>query len=144
MIKFYISQSLKRKQTAIDLKKRLDDNGYIVHSEWIDTEIDEQDPIGNIFLCQRYAKIDLEDIDKADIFVYFSEGCSYGKNIEFGYALAKGIPIVIIGSHTSVFHYTDSVIGVFPTEHEFFEWIVAYAPGLSPVLRLARQSLRLT
>ena len=61
------------------------------------------------------AELDLEDIDRADCLVLFSdpEGGA-GRHIEFGYALGKGKRLFIVGQPESVFHFLRVVI-VCPT-----------------------------
>lgn len=62
----------------------------------------------------RYASEDLEDINQADTVVVFHFPCgdpepSTGRHIEYGYALAMGKRVILVGPRTSVFHYLDSI-----------------------------------
>lgn len=56
----------------------------------------------------RFAKVDIEDIMLADIFVVFSEpDGSYargGKHFETGFAYAMGRKCVVVGKNEHVFH----------------------------------------
>lgn len=78
--------------------------GISITSHWQDNNTSE-DPLSNKSLCVDYAERDLEDIDNCDLFIYFSEPCTYGKNIELGYAIALDKAIIIIGPVLSVFHH---------------------------------------
>lgn len=139
-ITFYISQSLKLRETAIELRKLINRVGHNVQAQWIGEPaqfIDGEatDPIGDESLCQMYAQEDLKDVMQSDAFVYFSDHCSYGKNIEFGVALAMAKPIYIIGPHRSVFHYLPNVIEQFVNVEEFIAYLTQHGRVLSPVLR---------
>lgn len=66
-------------------------------------------------LARRFATEDLEDIDAADVVVCFTEehipGANTGRggrHVEFGYALAKGKRIIIVGPIENVFYSLDS------------------------------------
>jgi hypothetical protein len=59
----------------------------------------------------RYAQADLEDIDECDVLVGFT--ASYlgnagpgrgGRHVEWGYALARGKRLVLIGAREHIFH----------------------------------------
>lgn len=56
----------------------------------------------------NFAMKDLDDLDRADVCILFNpEGYpqSPGRNIEFGYALAKGKALWIVGRPKGVFQY---------------------------------------
>lgn len=64
----------------------------------------------------RHAATDLDDIERCDVLVLFTAGslgfdvadvASGGRHVETGYALAKGIPVLIIGEPENVFHRLD-------------------------------------
>lgn len=53
---------------------------------------------------------DLEDIRKSDVLVAFTESpevgfTSGGRHVETGYALAMGIPVIVVGPVENVFHH---------------------------------------
>lgn len=82
--------------------------GHEVTSEWINGTHQGGD-------SREYALIDLRDIDAADALVLFSESPAGsrtrgGKHVEFGYALAKGKRIFIVGNHGNVFHRLDGIV----------------------------------
>ena len=75
--------------------------------------------------CQQTAEIDLEDIDDADTFVFFSEDPKIGtprggRHVELGFALAKEKRIVVIGVHENIFHYLPEIVH-YPSVQAFLE-----------------------
>ncbi|MDQ6524291.1 hypothetical protein RB608_11800 [Nocardioides sp. LHD-245] len=64
----------------------------------------------------RHAATDLDDIARCDVLVLFTAGvlgfdpaevASGGRHVETGYALAKGIPVIVVGEPENVFHRLD-------------------------------------
>ncbi len=60
------------------------------------------------------AILDFEDVDKADTVISFTEPRgsltpSGGRHVEFGYGVAKGKNMVIIGDQENVFHHYPGV-----------------------------------
>jgi nucleoside 2-deoxyribosyltransferase len=60
------------------------------------------------------AALDLADIDRADGVILFSldpliAGVRGGRHVEFGYALGKDKPIVVVGPKENIFHYLPRV-----------------------------------
>lgn len=64
----------------------------------------------------RHAATDLDDIARCDVLVLFTaqalgldpaEAASGGRHVETGYALAKGIPVIVVGEPENVFHRLD-------------------------------------
>lgn len=75
--------------------------------------------------CRLTASIDLEDIDNADTFVFFSEDPLVGtprggRHVEFGYALSQGKRIVVIGRPENIFHYLPQIV-CYATIHDFID-----------------------
>lgn len=64
----------------------------------------------------RHAATDLDDIERCDVLVLFTaaslgmdvaDAASGGRHVETGYALAKNIPVIVIGPPENVFHRLD-------------------------------------
>lgn len=64
----------------------------------------------------RHAATDLDDIARCDVLVLFTANAlgldpaevhSGGRHVETGYALAKGIPVIVVGEPENVFHRLD-------------------------------------
>lgn len=74
------------------------------------------------------ARIDLEDIDRADALVLFSfpRGmilpAGGGRHVEFGYALAREKALIIVGPYENVFQ-EHPLVRRFGTYEEFLQWL---------------------
>ena len=82
-----------------------------VTSTWLD-----QHPNGELgddpIVDSRNAIRDLVDVRIADGLVFFSEAQLArrgGRHVEFGYALALGKPIYVVGNKENIFHYTPGI-----------------------------------
>jgi nucleoside 2-deoxyribosyltransferase len=87
---------------------KLEKAGHSVTSEWI-TGAHQQDN------HRDYAEIDLRDVDAADALILFTgdpagSRTRGGKHVEFGYALAKGKRLFIVGPPMSVFHHLPGIV----------------------------------
>jgi nucleoside 2-deoxyribosyltransferase len=113
-MKLYLAGFFNRQADLLGMAEELQNSGFEVISRWL------QERPGEALSYQdkRYtAQVDLEDIDNSDAMVFFSaRSRDYreipvqsltrgGRHVEFGYALAKGKPIVIFGQQENVFHY---------------------------------------
>lgn len=89
---------------AAELRRR----GHEVIADWITGTHQADD-------AARYAEIDLADLDKCDAVIFFAESppgsrTRGGKHVEFGYALAKGKRIFLVGTAQNVFHHLPCVV----------------------------------
>lgn len=71
------------------------------------------------------AKLDLDDVDAADAIVSFTfprgtPTTGGGRHVEFGYALARGKRLIVIGERENVFHHWPAV-EVYPTLESWLE-----------------------
>lgn len=118
-MKVYLAAQYKQKDDLIRYAAELKELGIEVTSRWLNephsttTELGELHPDD----LERYAMIDLYDIDMADAFVFFSLPDSSlsrrgGRHVEFGYAIASRTPILVVGPHENIFHYLDGVTHV--------------------------------
>lgn len=69
----------------------------------------------------RHAATDLDDIERCDVLVLFTgnflERLGFhrdalhtgGRHVETGYALAKGVPVIVLGEPENVFHRLDRI-----------------------------------
>lgn len=84
--------------------------GYEVTAQWIDNGEESE----AIVTRHDAAQMDLNDIDRADIFVLFTldHGTMFssgGRMVELGYAMARGKAVFIIGDRENVFCHHDTV-----------------------------------
>lgn len=122
----YIAAPYSERELAIATMRRLEVQGVEVTSRWLkvlDTLSDE------------HAQNDLDDVARAAVLVALNpegwgEKGTGGRHIEFGYALALGKPILLVGARTNIFHYLRGVNVIDDTEDL-----------TKHVKRLARESL---
>lgn len=115
-MKLYLAAQYARRDELREHKAALEPLGIEVTSRWLD----EQEPLNSQMgeksdsWYVETATIDLEDVDRADGVVFFSENPLVGiprggRHVEFGYALGTGKPVYVIGPKENVFHYIDRV-----------------------------------
>jgi nucleoside 2-deoxyribosyltransferase len=124
----YIAAKYPRRDEMRHVRTKLQIAGFTVTSRWLDetTPLDSTLPESTPRSCQRTAIIDLEDVDRADTFLFFSEDSLVGvprggRHVEMGFALAKGKRIIVIGDPENIFHYLPGIIH-YPTLDSFLEW----------------------
>lgn len=105
MINIYIAAPYPMRDGAIRIMRLFERSGIAVTSRWLKAP-DE--------LCDEHARKDLEDVAAADVlFAWNPEGWEEkgtgGRHVEFGYALALGIPIVLAGERSNIFHHLSHV-----------------------------------
>ena len=105
MLRVYIAAPYPCRDYAERVMHLLEGHGVDVTSHWLKT------PGG---LTDGYAREDLADVARADLLLalnpkdWAGRGTG-GRHIEFGYALALGKPIILVGERSNVFHYLDTV-----------------------------------
>jgi nucleoside 2-deoxyribosyltransferase len=77
---------------------------------------------------QQIAVLDLADVEIADVVVSFTfpRGTPFtggGRHVEFGYALARGKQLVLIGERENVFHHFPNV-SAFPSVDAWLDSVV--------------------
>lgn len=112
-MKIYLASNYSTHPEMRQYAQRLEKAGHVVTSEWINGTHGGDDRA-------EYARIDLRDVDAADALVFFSDSPAGsrtrgGKHVEFGYALARGKKIFIVGPCVNVFNHLPEVI----QRHEF-------------------------
>jgi nucleoside 2-deoxyribosyltransferase len=114
-MKVYLAAQYPRRDELREHRKVLEAAGIESTSRWLD----EQEPLsGNMTHREpawytHTAKTDLEDVDRANVVLFFAEDPLVGvprggRHVEFGYALGKGKPIHVIGCKENVFHYLEA------------------------------------
>ena len=129
-MKLYLAARFSRLPELLGYKAELEADGFVVTSrwllgghEWVGTA-DEDIPVSELV---RFAQDDLEDIDAADVIVCFTESprsgpARGGRHVEAGYALAKGMPIIVVGHRENVFYCLPDV-DFAETWEEAREWL---------------------
>jgi nucleoside 2-deoxyribosyltransferase len=102
---FYLASKYDKRETLLPIAALLMLHGHTIQAEWLNgshigTSEEEK---------ASYAKIDLANIDMCTHFVMFqlpveAPESSTGRQVEFGYALAKGKHCIIVGDGASIFY----------------------------------------
>lgn len=110
-MKFYFAAPFTYAQSLIPLVAHIHGTTkHSVTSSWL--FIPEGTRSKHAMEAMDYAFKDLADVNAADILVLFNPPGvpqSPGRNIEFGYALAKGKQLMIVGERKGVFQYLPCV-----------------------------------
>lgn len=129
-LKVYIAARFSRRHECYALGKELERLGHVVVSRWMLPDSDHVSPPDGSDIQnkdqERFAREDLDDVDKCDWFISLMEqprsNGRGGRHVEFGYALAKGKTLTIIGPKETVFHHLDE-IACYQTVSEFLAWL---------------------
>lgn len=120
-MKIYLAAAFSRRDELKAYRDKLVADGHTVTSSWLDCEWGSQGYASTH--CppdQRAAWVqrDLGDIDSCDTVISFTEpvgstgGRRGGRHVEFGYALALGKRLILVGEPENLFHHHPSVIAV--------------------------------
>jgi len=108
-MKVYLAARYSSKAQMEVYAQKLEKIGIEVTSRWLeephasDAEISDD-------LKTQYALMDLEDVERADVLIFFSVEPTTptprgGRHVEFGYALALGVHIIVVGPKENIFHH---------------------------------------
>jgi nucleoside 2-deoxyribosyltransferase len=118
-MKVYLASRYSTKEQMRVYASELEKSGIEVTSRWLkethpsnigglpaDILSDEE--------ISQIATIDLDDVRRADILVFFSVDplvpvARGGRHVEFGYALGLGKPILVVGPRENIFHYLPQI-----------------------------------
>lgn len=102
----YIAAPWVRRDEAIEAGKQFEQAGFDVTSRWFTHKGDLTDSTGvtaDPETIRRQALDDIEDVQRADVFVVINLQKSEGKAVETGIALMEGIPIISVGPRSNIF-----------------------------------------
>ena len=117
-MKIYLAARFSKRHEAHELGKYLGAMGHEIVSRWTLPNAEHVVPVG---LSQQaadserrlFAIEDLEDVGNCDWLISLMEeprnNGRGGRHVEFGYALALGKKLTIIGPKETVFHHLDQV-----------------------------------
>jgi nucleoside 2-deoxyribosyltransferase len=102
---FYLAAPYPQHDTARELRAALQAHGHVCTARWLDAPSD---------LNAEWALNDLADLDAAAVLVALNDAewanvGTGGRHTELGYALARGIPVVLVGERTQIFHHHPAV-----------------------------------
>ncbi len=117
-MRVYLAGPYQHKDRIQKCADQLMEAGIVVTSSWLSETHPPNTQLHEVSdeTKTEYALRDLKDIDAADWFVLFTVPLTdapiprAGRHVEFGYALAQGIPILVVGGvKENIFHYIPSV-----------------------------------
>lgn len=130
MFKAYLAARYSRRDEMCEYAVELaEEFGVRVTSRWLA----EQEPLNSQMgqhseeFYIKTAYVDILDIEMADVLIFFAEDPLIGvprggRHVEFGYALATGKKIFVVGPKENVFHYLGKADKRFNITHfETFE-----------------------
>lgn len=113
-MKIYLAGSWARRAEIREHARKIEAMGHTVTSSWLShSQYDSHDDGETVTLergvLQELADQDLRDVDAAETLVAFTEqpGTTLsrgGRHVEFGYALAKGLRLLVVGPEENIFH----------------------------------------
>ena len=116
-MRVYLAARYSRKKEIKALIPILLAHNILTTSRWLHETASENATLDQFTpaFCRQTAGIDLDDIDNSDTFVFFAEDPKIGtprggRHVEFGYALARGKRMVVIGGQENIFHYLPEVV----------------------------------
>lgn len=116
-MKFYIAGRYSRRDEFREVAKQLIEMGHEVTSTWLQENEPLQSHMGDHSPAwyAKTAQTDLDDIDRADAVLFYAEDPKVGtprggRHVEYGYALAKGKFIYVVGPEENIFHYGNPMI----------------------------------
>lgn len=116
-MRIYIAGRFSRQLEFREVAKRLTEMGHEVTSSWLDESVLLNHSMHDITpaYSAKAAQHDLQDIDYADAVLFYAEDPLVGtprggRHVEFGYALAKGKLIFVIGPKENIFHYGQTIV----------------------------------
>lgn len=122
-LKIYVAGPWQDREDVVKpIAAKLVGAGYEVTSRWLEVpDVADDDPHRLEYLKEQ-AQHDLEDVVKADALVYVNSRKSEGKATELGVAIARLMPIVVIGGlENNVFLHLG--LANFPTIDEALLWM---------------------
>lgn len=101
----YLAAPWVNREATRTIRDELVAMGHEVTSRWLDVPDGPQIP--DEARSKTEAVMDLDDIDRSDCLVVTTDErpIGAGHHVEFGYAMAIGLRLVVIGPMKSVFHY---------------------------------------
>lgn len=108
-MRVYIAAPYPEIEAARTLLKAVEHAGYLVTSRWLKEGFED--------LSAENALKDLEDVSSADVLVAYNPAAygnsgTGGRHVEFGYAVALGKVLVLVGPMTHIFHFLPQVVQV--------------------------------
>ena len=108
-MRIYLASRYSRRLEIVEYKEQLHALGHVVTSRWLQGNHQaENDDLYRGAAAERFAREDVDDLRSAERLIAFTEEprtttSRGGRHVEFGYALAVGMPILVVGPREHVF-----------------------------------------
>lgn len=117
-MKVYLAARYSRRDEMRGVAAEARRLGHAVTSRWLDTDWLAEGQVRSIAAPpeyrEKYALIDHEDVQAADLVANFTEppgsGGRGGRHVEFGLAVAWGKRLVVVGHRENLFHHLPAVV----------------------------------
>lgn len=109
-MRIYLAAAYGRQLEMRGVRTQLRQMGHLVTSRWLDQDTEMTFSPAAILhappAAQSMARRDMADIEQAHMVINFTDGqpARGGRHVEFGYALALGKRLSIVGPREHVFH----------------------------------------
>lgn len=105
-MKVYLASFFNTRSRLLPIRTRLQEMGYEVTSTWLDEPEGSTDK-PSLEASQAFAHRDLTQIADSNLLILdtFDETLRGGREVEYGFAMALGIPTVVVGPRRNVFHF---------------------------------------
>ncbi len=140
----YLAARYSRNAEMRDYRDQIEAAGHKVTSRWIDLHPDVVGDFSESFKpdvlnteperCAPLGQHDLDDIDRADMVLSFTGvGGKGGRHVEFGYGLARGKRMLLVGPREHIFHSL-SVVEVFASWPQALAALSVHPGGVGGVV----------
>lgn len=126
--RIYLAGRYSRREELLRIGKQLKGMGHEVTSRWLLGKHEMKDERPGHEEAMMFAEEDIQDILKADVLVAFTEEpgaqkgrARGGRHVEFGYAIARGMRVCVVGHRENVFCHLPEVMHFDSTER-FMSW----------------------
>lgn len=112
-MRVYLAAAFERQQELRAYREALSARGIEVTSRWLDIEGSSQ--VDGTAECEEdaravHAQEDLDDVAAADALISFTGTSGRGgRHVEFGFAVATGKRIMLVGQRENIFHFLPQV-----------------------------------
>lgn len=112
-MKLYLAAPWADKDLMTDIATKFTEVGHEITWRWWDEAKMRPKEWGRESTLRWSARMDMNGVNNADTLILFDTSLSEGKAVEQGIAIAKGIPIIAVGTYSTedvhnIFHYLDN------------------------------------
>ena len=107
----YIAAHFQEKAKALRdfIVEKMPPGTIKITATWLDEQFFEDNRTASEEVLQDIAARDLRDLQETDVLILISDDNGHlsqgGKHTEFGYGLARGMPLILFGPPENVFHH---------------------------------------